>query len=290
MNSSSGTLHPPRLEGLAVALAEIELVFRRVEEAREGSYVNTEGGDCAAHGQGRLAVRHLVHYMAAVELAEPSPARAGRVVDVGSGVGAFAAWAAARLDAELTLVDHDPAVRSVAARAFPHATVRGDLTGLSTAELITAMEVLEHLPFSEHVPFLTGLLTRLSPGGLLVLSTPDESGYPGGWSGYAPHVGTVDYLGLCGLLRAVTTWPVRVWRLEGSVYELGAAQRWIEALGNRGRARLERWAPAATGQLTRLLTSRNTSRTPAVPVDPVRISSDPHGDGTGLLAAIRRPD
>lgn len=241
-------------------------------------------------------VRHLVHYLAAAELAERTPAHGARrcVVDVGSGVGAFGAWIADRLDAELHLVDHDASVRTVAARAFPDARVHASRdafdAGLSgTADLVTAMEVLEHLPPSEHVTFLTRLVELVAPGGLLVLSTPDESGYPGGWSGYAPHIGTVDFLGLEGLLRAVTTWPVTVWRLEGAVYELGRAQRWLEPVGNRVWGALERATPEVARRLTRLLQLRAARRTPAVPVDPVRVTSAVHGTGTGLLAAVRRP-
>lgn len=143
-----------------------------------------------AHSTERSLYRHVANYLAAADLAQAAELGGGAVLDVGSGTGALAAWMAQRLDAKLHLVDRDPDVRRVASTAFPSAGVHAEIVDAPDAmAVVTGMEVIEHIAPHEQEDFVRALLTRLRPGGLLVLSTPDESGYVGGWSGYAPHIG-----------------------------------------------------------------------------------------------------
>jgi SAM-dependent methyltransferase len=211
------------------------------------------------------------------------------VLDVGSGTGALAAWVAQRLRAELHLVDRDPAVRAVALRAFPDVQVHAELdeVGPATATLVMGMEILEHIPPAEQLAFLRRLFARVEPGGLLVLSTPDESGYLGGWSGYAPHVGPVDATTLTDLLRLATDGAeARVWRMEGDPYHLGPVRRVAQPVANRVWTRLgpllgplaQRVARPAAGVA-------NVARRYAGPelVPRVRAIVADHGRGTGLI-------
>jgi 2-polyprenyl-6-hydroxyphenyl methylase/3-demethylubiquinone-9 3-methyltransferase len=106
---------------------------------------------------------------------------AGRTaLDVGCGAGLLAE-PLARLGAAVTAID--PAEELITA-AREHASAQGlaidyraaaveDLRG--TFDLITAMEVIEHTADAQQ--FLNELAKRLAPGGLLILSTPNATGW-----------------------------------------------------------------------------------------------------------------
>jgi SAM-dependent methyltransferase len=279
----------PVLDGLSDAAAEALALFGRVRRARDG-WVNSQGGDVASSGSERSLVRHAANYLAAASLAGAAPAGA-RMVDVGGGVGAFTAWLSDRLGAPATLVDADPDMLRVAAAAFPSLSLAASLETLpdGCAWLVTAMEVVEHVPPAQQEAFVRELARLVAPGGLLVLSTPDESRYLGGWSGYGPHVGVLDADGLERLLGSATDGAARVWRMEGEAFRVGAVERVLLPLANRAvavaRARVPSMLDVCGHAFTRLGN--------VLPDRPARASHEvsalpPHeGQGSGLLAAVR---
>jgi 2-polyprenyl-6-hydroxyphenyl methylase/3-demethylubiquinone-9 3-methyltransferase len=102
-----------------------------------------------------------------------------RALDVGCGAGLLAE-PLARLGAEVTGVD---AAQETIAAARIHAEGaglaidyrQGELAelGLGTFDLVTSMEVLEHV--ADKAAFLRQLAGHLAPEGLLVLSTPNRT-------------------------------------------------------------------------------------------------------------------
>lgn len=291
-------LRPP-LRGLDAAVRGAYPFLDRAARARGAAYVNAEGGDVGMHGSHRSVVRHVTHYLAAAELVravglDPAAGVDGPVLDVGSGVGALAAWMADTLGTELHLADHDPRLLAVAAEAFPGTAVYSDLDDVAAGafRLVTAMEVVEHLHATEHLAFVQALYARVAPGGLLVVSTPDETRYLGGWSGYAPHVGCVDPAGLHRLLTTATGQPATVWRLEGEPFALNLARRVGEPVVNRVWGWVSAHVPALAvrlgGGAARVAGPART-RVDAVVPDDVRAVRPDEGQGTGLLAVVRAP-
>ena len=263
--------------------------LEQVAAVRRDRRVNAEGGDCGTHGHGGLLVRHVVNYLAACELASEVRIE-GPLVDVGSGVGGLSAWLAGRLDRPLHLVDHDPDVRAVAAEAFPEAQIHADIAEAPPAAVVTAMEVLEHIRPAEHLAFVTALAGIVRPGGVLVVSTPDESGYPGGWSGYAPHVGPVTFPELQGLLDR-TGLPAAVWRISGPGFRLGPVARVVQPTVNRLWGVLTSRAPQVAGRLEATagrLGGLRPQQSTAVPADAFTIDRDPEGTGTGLIGVAHK--
>lgn len=236
----------------------------------------------------------MANYLAAVELAEAAGLH-DSVLDVGSGTGALGAWIASRLGAKLHLVDRAESVRRVAQSAFADAAVHAELdeVGPATVGLVTAMEVIEHIPPGEQLDFVTALVQRVEPGGLLVLSTPDESGYLGGWSGYAPHIGPLSAPQLQALLTtAAPSAHVHVWRLEGDAFHLGSVRRLVQPVANRLWTRLEPVLAPITHQLVGPATAlANVARRHAGPDMAPEVTATPasRGTGTGLIGVVAAP-
>jgi 2-polyprenyl-6-hydroxyphenyl methylase / 3-demethylubiquinone-9 3-methyltransferase len=109
-----------------------------------------------------------------------TPLEGKSALDVGCGAGLLAE-PLARLGAAVTGLDASPELIAVA-RA--HADARGlviDYRAGDVAELagqfdlITCMEVIEHV--ADPAAFVNALARRLAPGGLLILSTPNATGW-----------------------------------------------------------------------------------------------------------------
>lgn len=108
------------------------------------------------------------------------PLEGKSALDVGCGAGLLAE-PLARLGAKVTGVD---AASEVIAAARAHAEGSGLLIDYRAGgvenvsgqyDLVTAMEVIEHV--ADPQAFVDALAARLAPGGLLVMSTPNRTGW-----------------------------------------------------------------------------------------------------------------
>jgi 2-polyprenyl-3-methyl-5-hydroxy-6-metoxy-1,4-benzoquinol methylase len=264
---------------------------RRLDDVREREHRNFDGGDAGHQWDAGLVRRHAVNYAvaasAASEVSLPGP-----LLDVGAGAGAFSVWAAEALGRELVLVDRDAGHRELAARAFAHTQVHAELADVPPAPVVFSMEVIEHVPATEHVAFVRSLADAVLPGGLLAMSTPDESGYWGGWSGYAPHVATLDATRLAVLLgRVLDGWDVQVLRVEGPGFDLSPLGRVGVPVANRVWNTMEAALPRLTHELAYRVSRLGSRRPPPEPPDPQEFVVRPatEGAGTGLVALARRP-
>ena len=109
-----------------------------------------------------------------------TPLEGKTALDVGCGAGLLCE-PLARLGAKVTGVDASPEVIAVARE---HASAMslsidyraGDVQELEGQfDLVTSLEVIEHV--AEPAAFLKALARRLAPGGLLILSTPNATGW-----------------------------------------------------------------------------------------------------------------
>lgn len=285
-------LTTPRVRGLDVALGGVRGTMAVSDRYRTSAGFNDQGGDPGHHGSPDLVVRHTVNYLLAADIAENVTAQ-GPLLDVGSGIGVFSMWLARRLERSLHLADHDPAVLALAHRTFPDITVHSDLAHAPDVPMVTAMEVIEHVHYREQTAFVRELMAHVEPGGVFVCSTPDERRYIGGWSGYQPHVGTLDFTSLGTLLRNATGLPVHMWRIGGPGFTLSALQRVGEPLANRVWGFAQRRAPELTGRVAGGVGVRRRARSNAfapAPADELfTVTTDVDGLGTGLLAAVFKP-
>ncbi len=110
---------------------------------------------------------------------DPRPLAGKRALDVGCGAGLLAE-PLARLGAHVTGVDAAPenvaAARAHAAGmglAIDYRTGELEALALGQFDLVTAMEVLEHV--ADKAAFVAQLAAHLAPGGLLVVSTPNRT-------------------------------------------------------------------------------------------------------------------
>ena len=169
-----------------MAVATTAATIRPEEAARFGQLAaewwDPKGSSAMLH---RLNPVRLGFVRAAIDAhwrdapASAKPLAGKRALDVGCGAGLLCE-PLARLGADVTGVD--AAAENVAA-AKAHAQAMGlaidyragelATLGLGRFELVTCMEVLEHV--ADKPAFLTGLRASVAPGGLLVLSTPNRT-------------------------------------------------------------------------------------------------------------------
>lgn len=269
--------------------AALPYLNRAIARSRDVA-LNVEGGDVGGFGSATLVARHVANYQLAADAAGAGPPPPGPVLDVGCGVGSLSVWVGARLGRDVVLCDQDAAVVGFGAVTFDVPAVT-DLADADPAPVVLAMEVLEHVTPAAQGPFLRALWDRVQPGGVLVLSTPDETGYPGGWSGYAPHVGCVSPSELARLLALATEQQPTVWRLEGGPFALSPARRMLERVANTAWTAAQRIAP----RTARTLAERGSRQTELDLTDlesaalPFHLLPPTEGTGTGLLAVVHRP-
>jgi 2-polyprenyl-6-hydroxyphenyl methylase / 3-demethylubiquinone-9 3-methyltransferase len=109
-----------------------------------------------------------------------TPLEGKSALDVGCGAGLLCE-PLARLGAKVTGVDPSPEVIAVARDHAAAVGVQvdyrvGDVQELEGKfDLITSLEVIEHV--ADPAPFLKALAKRLAPNGLLILSTPNVTGW-----------------------------------------------------------------------------------------------------------------
>lgn len=283
----------PQPHGLDAALGGVRGAMATLDRYRTTPGTNAQGGDPAHHASPDLLVRHTVNYLLAADVAEEVTTD-GPVVDVGSGVGVFSVWLARRLGRALHLVDHDEQVLQLARRSFGAVTTHTDLADAPRAAVVTAMEVLEHIRYWDQPAFVRAMLERVVPGGVLVCSTPDERRYLGGWSGYAPHIGTLDPASLRTLLHNASDLPVDVWRVDGPGFRIGAVQRVGEPIVNRVWGVAQARAPGLVDRIAGALGQRRRGGSafdPGPPDDAFTVTpaDASHGPGTGLLAVVHVP-
>jgi 2-polyprenyl-6-hydroxyphenyl methylase/3-demethylubiquinone-9 3-methyltransferase len=109
-----------------------------------------------------------------------TPLAGKTALDVGCGAGLLAE-PLARMGAAVTAIDASPEVILV---ARDHAAAMGleiDYRAMAVErldgqfDLVTSLEVIEHV--ADPAAFLRSLAARLAPGGLLILSTPNATGW-----------------------------------------------------------------------------------------------------------------
>ena len=279
------------VEVLRASWAELVAAQDRLHEVRERSHRNFDGGDAGHQWDHGLVLRHAVNYAVAVELAaqigDPGP-----LVDVGAGAGGFSVWAAHALERSLVVVDQDAGHRELATRAFPEVAVHDSVDGLAPSPVVLAMEVVEHVPRAQQAQFVGDVASVVQPGGMLVMSTPDESGYWGGWSGYRPHIATLDAAGLRELLQTrLPDWSVDVMRLHGPGFELSTVGRVGVPVANRVWGALDVRMPRVTHELAYRVNLLGKRRSGPPPPEPraFRVTPASTGRGTGLVAVAQRP-
>lgn len=263
----------------------------RLREVRERTHRNFDGGDAGHQWDQGLVLRHAVNYAVAVEYAA-AVIEDGAVVDVGAGAGGFSVWAAGVLGRPLVIVDQDAGHRELASRAFGDVAVHAAMADVEAAPVVLCMEVIEHVRRRDQAGFAAQLGALVRPGGVLVMSTPDESGYLGGWSGYAPHVATLDAAGLGALLRvALPGWQVDVVRVDGPGFELSTLGRVGVPVANRVWSVLDTRLPRVTHELAYRVNRLGNHRTAPPSPDPSAFCVGPAdiGEGTGLIARAVRP-
>ncbi len=109
------------------------------------------------------------------EIAPLLPTQAKRIVDVGCGVGATAAWIKSRYpDAHTIGLEGNAAIHEELAAnvdEFHIIDLNGALPDVGRPDLILFLDVLEHLFAPDKV--LAGLVSQLAPGGTVIVSLPN---------------------------------------------------------------------------------------------------------------------
>jgi 2-polyprenyl-6-hydroxyphenyl methylase/3-demethylubiquinone-9 3-methyltransferase len=166
-------------------MAETSIVAREAEHfgAMAGDWWDPNGASAMLHKLNpvRLAyIRDRVDQHWQSDERSLRPLAGKTALDVGCGAGLLCE-PLARLGANVTGVDAAP---ELIAAAREHAEGQGlpityracgveELDG--QFDLVTAMEVIEHV--ASPAAFLRSLADRLAPGGLLILSTPNRTGW-----------------------------------------------------------------------------------------------------------------
>ena len=166
-------------------MSETSIVPAEVAQfgAHAGSWWDPDGPEAMLHKLNPVRLEYIrdqVNRHWQVDETSFRPLEGKTALDVGCGAGLLAE-PLARLGAEVTAID---ASEELVAAAKEHAEARGfgidyravaveDLAG--SFNLVTSLEVVEHV--ADPRAFVRSLAARLAPGGLLVMSTPNRTGW-----------------------------------------------------------------------------------------------------------------
>ena len=151
--------------------------------SQAGDWWDPNGSEAMLHKLNPVRLKYLrdmidQHWQA--DECSRTPLEGRTALDVGCGAGLLAE-PLARLGARVTGIDAAPELIAV---ARDHAAAQGlaidyragDVHTLADQfDLVTSMEVIEHV--ADPAAFVRTLAARLAPGGLLVLSTPNATGW-----------------------------------------------------------------------------------------------------------------
>jgi 2-polyprenyl-6-hydroxyphenyl methylase/3-demethylubiquinone-9 3-methyltransferase len=166
-------------------MAETSIVPGEIAQfaSQAGDWWNPNGPEAMLHKLNPVRLKYLrdmidQHWQA--DECSRTPLEGKSALDVGCGAGLLCE-PLARLGARVTGIDAAPELIAV---ARDHAAAQGlaidyragDVQQLDGQfDLVTSMEVIEHV--ADPAAFLKALAARLAPGGLLVLSTPNATGW-----------------------------------------------------------------------------------------------------------------
>jgi len=151
--------------------------------AMAGDWWDPDGSSAMLHKLNpvRLAyIRDMVDQHFHLDECALRPLKGKSALDVGCGAGLLAE-PLARLGASVTAVDAAPELIDVARlhAAGQRLEIDYRAIGVETLDgqydLVTALEVIEHV--ADPQAFIDSLVARLAPGGLLILSTPNRTGW-----------------------------------------------------------------------------------------------------------------
>lgn len=164
-------------------MVETSIVPEEVRQfaAHAGDWWDPNGSEAMLHKLNpvRLAyIRDWIDQHWQIDEHRRTPLEGKTALDVGCGAGLLAE-PLARLGAKVTAIDAAPdliaVARGHAAKMGLEIDYRaGDVQQLEGEfDLVTCMEVIEHV--AKPAAFLAALAKRLAPGGLLLLSTPNQT-------------------------------------------------------------------------------------------------------------------
>jgi 2-polyprenyl-6-hydroxyphenyl methylase/3-demethylubiquinone-9 3-methyltransferase len=151
--------------------------------AMAGDWWDPEGASAMLHKLNpvRLSyIRDMVDQHFGLDERALRPLEGKSALDVGCGAGLLAE-PLARLGARVTAVDAAPELIDAARlhAAGQRLEIDYRATGVESIDgefdLVTALEVIEHV--ADPQAFVDSLAARLAPGGLLILSTPNRTGW-----------------------------------------------------------------------------------------------------------------
>ena len=151
--------------------------------AQAGNWWDPNGSEAMLHKLNPVRLKYIrdqvdQHWQA--DECSRTPLEGKTALDVGCGAGLLAE-PLARLGAKVTGLDASPELIAVAHQHAARQGIEIDYRAGEIAELegqydlITCMEVIEHV--ADPAAFVNALALRLAPGGLLILSTPNATGW-----------------------------------------------------------------------------------------------------------------
>ena len=166
-------------------MTETSIVAGEVEQfaAHAGDWWDPNGSEAMLHKLNPVRLKYIrdqVDQHWQCDECSRRPLEGKTALDVGCGAGLLAE-PLARLGAQVTGLDASAALINVAREHARQSGLEinyhdGDLAELEGQfDLVTCMEVIEHV--ADPAAFVTALAGRLAPNGLLIMSTPNATGW-----------------------------------------------------------------------------------------------------------------